>query len=177
MVPSHWREGGPITLASDSPVLAGADQVADVDIDDTIKATYGYAKQDAGYGYSGVTGLNALIATVSTPIAAPVIVATRLSKGAANSARGAARLIGDALTTARAAGAGASRAGVSDRLCQAPRSVGRFRLTLDKARLPISWTAAGSRFPSVAPGGPLRSRRSDRRPGCPGAQDRAPGPR
>ena len=89
VVPSHWREGGPITLASDSPVLAGADQVADVDIDDTIKATYGYAKQDAGYGYSGVTGLNALIATVSTPIAAPVIVATRLSKGAANSARGA----------------------------------------------------------------------------------------
>jgi len=75
-------------------------------IDDTVKATYGYAKQGAGYGYSGVKGLNALIATVSTPLAAPVIVATRLRKGGANSARGAARLVADALVTAKAAGAG-----------------------------------------------------------------------
>jgi len=71
-----------------------------------VKATYGYAKQGAGYGYSGVKGLNALIATVSSPLAAPVIVATRLRKGGANSARGAARLVADALTTAQAAGAG-----------------------------------------------------------------------
>ena len=53
-----------------------------------------------GYGYSGVKGLNALIATVSTPTNAPLIVATRLRKGAANSARGAARLVGDAVRTA-----------------------------------------------------------------------------
>ena len=51
-------------------------------------------------------GLNALLATVSTPTAAPVIVANRLRKGSANSARGAARLVADALTTAKAAGAG-----------------------------------------------------------------------
>ena len=38
-----------------------------LDIDDTVEATYGYAKQGAGYGYTGVKGLNALIATVSTP--------------------------------------------------------------------------------------------------------------
>ncbi len=93
-------------LARRSPVLAGADQVGYVDIDDTVKATYGYAKQGAGYGYSGVKGLNALIATLSTPLAAPVIVASRLRKGSANSARGAARLVTDALHTARAAGAG-----------------------------------------------------------------------
>ena len=30
--------------------------------------TYGYAKQGAGYGYSGVKGLNAFLATVSTPV-------------------------------------------------------------------------------------------------------------
>ena len=42
-------------------------------------------------------GLNALIAALSTPAAAPVIVATRLRKGSANSARGAARLVADAL--------------------------------------------------------------------------------
>ena len=65
----------------------------------------GYAKQGAGYGYSAVKGLNALIATVSTPTNAPLIVATRLRKGSANSARGAARLVGDAVRTARTAGA------------------------------------------------------------------------
>jgi len=43
---------------------------------------------------------------VSTPLAAPLIVGTRLRKGSANSARGAARLVADAVRTARAAGAG-----------------------------------------------------------------------
>jgi hypothetical protein len=57
-----------------------------------VKATYGYAKQGAGFGYSGVKGLNALIATVSTPLSPPVICATRLGKGSTNSARGASRL-------------------------------------------------------------------------------------
>ena len=32
-------------LAHRSPLLAGADQVAHVDIDDTVKATYGYASK------------------------------------------------------------------------------------------------------------------------------------
>ena len=32
-------------------------QIAYLDIDDTVRATYGYAKQGAGYGYSGVKGL------------------------------------------------------------------------------------------------------------------------
>src|SRR5665647_2710189 len=57
------------------PLLVGADQVAFVDIDDTIKATYGHKKQGAGYGYSKVKGLNALLAIVSTPVSAPVIAA------------------------------------------------------------------------------------------------------
>jgi len=46
-----------------------------------------------------VRGLNALIATVCTDQAAPVIVAQRLRKGSTNSARGAARLVADALAT------------------------------------------------------------------------------
>jgi len=75
-----------------------------VDIDDTIRRTYGYAKQGSGYGYSGVKGLNALLATVSCADRAPVIVATRLRKGSANSARGAARLVADSLKTTKAAG-------------------------------------------------------------------------
>ena len=43
---------------------------------------------------------------MNTPPAAPVIAATRLRKGSVNSARGAARLVADALVTARACGAG-----------------------------------------------------------------------
>jgi hypothetical protein len=92
-------------LAARTPVLPDAGQIAYLDVDDTIRATYGYAKQGAGYGYSGVKGLNALIAALSTPASAPVIVATRLRKGSANSARGAARLVADALKTSRACGA------------------------------------------------------------------------
>jgi len=93
-------------LARVSPLLPDADQVAFVDMDDTVRATHGYAKQGASYGYTGVKGLNVLLATLSTPTAAPVIAATRLRKGSANSARGAALLLADALATARAAGAG-----------------------------------------------------------------------
>src|SRR5664280_1157781 len=91
-----------IALAKNAPILAGAGQGVYVDIDDTIKATYGYTKQGAGHGYNGVKGLNALLAIVSTPISAPVVVATRLRRGPANSARS----VSDALVTARACGGG-----------------------------------------------------------------------
>jgi predicted N-acetyltransferase YhbS len=52
-----------------------------------------------------VRGLNALIATVSTPQAAPVVAAAQLRGGTANSGRGAARLVTEAINTAREAGA------------------------------------------------------------------------
>jgi hypothetical protein len=97
-------------LAGLTPLLPGVGTLAYVDVDDTVKATYGYAKQGAGHGYSGVKGLNALVATVSTPVAAPVIVATRLRRGASNSARGAARLVADALACAKTTGAGSGPA-------------------------------------------------------------------
>ena len=70
-----------------------------VDIDDTIIEVHGYAKQGSGYGYSGVRGLNALLATVTTSQSAPVVVAQRLRKGSCGSPRGAARLVADALKT------------------------------------------------------------------------------
>src|SRR3954467_8471273 len=94
-----------MALAGRTPLVAGADQLADLDIDDTMRATHGYAQQGAGYGYTKVEGLNALLAIISAPIAAPVIAATRLRTGSTNSARGAARLITDSLATARMAGA------------------------------------------------------------------------
>ena len=95
-----------VNLAGQAPLLPGADQLAYLDVDDTVRQTYGYAKQGAGRGYTGVKGLNALLAVVSTPSSAPVIAAARLRKGSTNSARGAHRFVTDALRTANKAGAG-----------------------------------------------------------------------
>src|SRR3954447_22881524 len=92
-------------LAAATPILPGAQALTFLDIDDTVRQTYGYAKQGAGRGYSGVKGLNALLTVLSTPSSAPVIAATRLRKGSTNSARGAAKLLADALATARRRGA------------------------------------------------------------------------
>lgn len=89
-------------LAAQTPLTAGPDTNSGrlmVDIDDTIIEVHGYAKQGSGYGYSGVRGLNALLATVSTSESAPVVVAQRLRKGSCGSPRGAARLVADALKT------------------------------------------------------------------------------
>lgn len=74
-------------LAGATPLLCGVGQVAVVDIDDTIVEVHGYAKQGAGFGYTKVRGLNALIATVSTEQSSPVIVAQRLRKGSAGRVR------------------------------------------------------------------------------------------
>src|SRR3546814_14629764 len=72
-----------------------------VDVDDTIIEVHGHAKQGSGYGYSGVRGLNALIATITTDEGAPVISGQRLRKGSCGSPRGAARMIGDTLATVK----------------------------------------------------------------------------
>ena len=39
-----------VGLAGRSPLLGGGSAVAFVDVDDTVKQTYGYDKQGAGYG-------------------------------------------------------------------------------------------------------------------------------
>jgi hypothetical protein len=88
-------------LAARTPVVAGIDDQVMVDIDDTIIEVHGYAKQGSGYGYSGVRGLNAVLATVTTKAAAPVIVAQRLRKGSCGSPRGAKRLVSDAVSTVK----------------------------------------------------------------------------
>jgi hypothetical protein len=76
-----------------------------LDVDDTVVQTYGYAKQAAARGYTGVKGLNALVATASTPVAAPLIAATRLRRGNARSSRGAAALVAETLQVIRRCGA------------------------------------------------------------------------
>ncbi|MFJ8582509.1 IS1380 family transposase [Micromonospora sp. NPDC093277] len=93
-------------------VLAGADSIDDLDI-----ARHGgmrslftavYAPSTLGsflrtFTHGHVRQLQA--ATLSTPLSAPVIAATRLRSGNAGSARGAASMIAEAITTARSCGA------------------------------------------------------------------------
>jgi hypothetical protein len=101
-VASRFLAGLARTTPLVGPAGAGGDgEFVLVDVDDTIIEVHGYAKQGAGFGYSGVRGLNALLATVTTPHTAPVIVAQRLRKGSCGSPRGAKRLVTDALKTVR----------------------------------------------------------------------------
>jgi hypothetical protein len=98
-------------LARQAPLLPGAGTLAFLDIDSMRKRVYGHRKQGARFGHTKiqgksllVRGLNALAAVISTPIAAPVIAATRLRGGNAASARGAASLAVQAIGTARQCG-------------------------------------------------------------------------
>jgi hypothetical protein len=92
-----------LNLAEHTRLFGGVEDAGTVllDIDDTIVEVHGYQKQGAAFGYSGVRGLSALLATVSTETIAPVIAAQRLRKGSVGSPRGAARLATDALALIR----------------------------------------------------------------------------
>ena len=98
-------------LGRRAPLLPGREQLAFVDIDAMQKRVYGRRKQGAAFGHTKiqgksllVRGLNALAATICTPLGAPVIAATRLRGGTANSARGAAGFAAEAIRTARDTG-------------------------------------------------------------------------
>ncbi len=81
-------------LARRTPLLPGAGAVTFIDVDSLLRRVYGKQKQGAGFGHAKVggyqvllRGLNPLVATISTPDAAPVIAATQLRAGNAGSAR------------------------------------------------------------------------------------------
>ena len=93
------RPAPQVTQGVEDAVASGG--FAFVDVDDTIIEVHGHAKQGAGFGYTRVRGLNALLATLATDTAAPLVVAQRLRKGACGSPRGAQRLVGDAVKQAR----------------------------------------------------------------------------
>ena len=128
-----------------APLLPGRETLAFLDIDAMQKRVYGHKKQGAGFGHTKiqgksllVRGLNALAATISTPLGAPVIAATRLRGGTANSARGAARFAAEAIGTARATGCGgllivrADSSYYSAAFCGAIRRAGaRFSVTVN----------------------------------------------
>jgi hypothetical protein len=92
-------------------LLPGSDLRAFVDIDSLLRPVYGHAKQGASYGHTKIAGkqilrkgLSPLITTISTETGAPVITGARLRAGRANSGRGAARMLAQAVAAARAAG-------------------------------------------------------------------------
>jgi Transposase DDE domain group 1 len=101
-----------------------------------------------------VRGLNALAAAVSTPDSAPVIAATRLRGGNANTARGAASLLAGAISAARQAGCAGIIVARMDSgyynaaVCQAAiRAGARFSVT---ARLDPAVKAAIAAIPEDA---------------------------
>src|SRR5690242_18112440 len=103
-----WTCCGTARCAS---LLRGRDVLASIDIDAQQKRVYGRQKQGAAFGHAKiqgksllVRGLNALAATISTPLGAPVIAGTRLRGGSAASARGAASFAAEAVRTARGTG-------------------------------------------------------------------------
>ena len=83
----------------------GADGIAFLDVDDTVREVHGYAKQGAAFGYTGVRGLNLQLATISTATAAPVIARATAAQGQHRFGhRDAGRLLAQAITTARPPG-------------------------------------------------------------------------
>lgn len=129
-------------------LLPGADERVFVDIDSLLRPVYGHAKQGASYGHTKIAGkqilrkgLSPLVTTISTESGAPVISGARLRAGKANSGKGAARMIAQAVSTARAAGVtgqilvrGDSAYGNSTVVAACRRAGARFSLVVTKSR-------------------------------------------
>ncbi|RPF26231.1 IS1380 family transposase [Georgenia muralis] len=143
-----------VGLAGEVPdLLKGSEEVAYLDVDDTMRQTHGYQKQGVAYGYNKTKGLNAQLAAVSTPLAAPVIAATRLRRGNVSSPHGAKSLITEALGTARRAGVSGQITVRADSayythavVAAASRGGARFSVT---ARMDPAVVAAISRIPET----------------------------
>jgi Transposase DDE domain group 1 len=101
-----------INLVRSTGLLPGIEQRALIDIDSLLRPVFGHAKQGASYGHTKIAGkqvlrkgLSPLVATISTAAGAPVIAGIRLRAGKTGSGKGAASMVGEAIATARAAGA------------------------------------------------------------------------
>ena len=100
-----------VVLCARGDLLPGAGVRAFVDIDSLLRPVYGHAKQGASFGHTKIAGkqvlrkgLSPLVTTISTEPAAPVIAGMRLRAGKTDSGKGAARMVAQAMATARAAG-------------------------------------------------------------------------
>ncbi len=98
-----------VALCERTDLLPGAHEQMFIDIDSLLRPVYGHAKQGASYGHTKIAGkqilrkgLSPVATTISTAGSAPVIAGLRLRAGRANSAKGAARMVAQAISTARA---------------------------------------------------------------------------
>src|SRR6476620_8740153 len=80
-------------------LLPGAQMRAFVDIDSLVRPVYGHHKQGASFGHTKIAGKQVLRKGLS-----PLVTTIRLRAGKTNSGKGAARMLAQAITTARAAG-------------------------------------------------------------------------
>ena len=127
-------------------LLPAANERVFIDIDSLLRPVYGHAKQGASYGHTKIAGkqvlrkgLSPLAATISTDTAAPVIAGMRLRAGKSGSGKGAARMVAQAIATARAAGVsgqilvrGDSAYGTAAVVAACRRAGARFSLVLTK---------------------------------------------
>ncbi len=101
-----------INLVKLTGLLPGIETRALIDIDSLLRPVFGHAKPGVSYGHTKIAGkqvlrkgLSPLVTTISTATGAPVIAGIRLRSGKTGSGKGAASMVRDAITTARAAGA------------------------------------------------------------------------
>ena len=121
-------------LARRAPLLPGKGTLAFIDIDAMQKRIYGHRKQGAGFGHTKiqgksllVRGLNARAATVSTPLGAPVIAATRLRGGNRELCRGAARFAAEVIGDSPRIGCGGLLVVRADSACYSAAFCGAVR--------------------------------------------------
>jgi hypothetical protein len=101
-----------VSLVEHTDLLPGIGDQAFIDIDSLLRPVFGHAKQGASFGHTKIAGkqvlrkgLSPLATTLSTRHGAPVIAGIRLRAGRAGSGKGAASMVREAISTARAAGA------------------------------------------------------------------------
>ena len=101
-----------VGLVEHSDLLPGIETQAYIDIDSLLRPVYGHAKQGASFGHTKIAGkqvlrrgLSPLATTISTERGAPVVAGIRLRAGKAGSGKGAASMVREAISVARAAGA------------------------------------------------------------------------
>ena len=140
-----------VNLVNTTGLLPGISRQVFIDIDSLLRPTFGHAKQGASYGHSKIAGkqvlrkgLSPLVTTLSTPAGAPVIAGIRLRAGRAGSGKGAASMVTEAITVARACGAsgevlvrGDSAYGSSQVVAACRRAGARFSVVLEAVKFSV----------------------------------------
>src|SRR5512144_1780275 len=179
-----------VELATQAPLLPGADTVAFIDVDSVQRRVYGGTKQGAAFGHAKIASKSLLVRGLNI-LAATVVAAARLRGGNAGSARGAASLVAEAITTARLAGATGLLVVRADSAYYAGAFVAACRRNGPGSRSPCGWTrrSNGPSPPSPRTPGPRSSTRTrsttsrpvsgsptPRSPRCPTPRSRPTGP-